>query len=300
MDNLKPRQGTFSPARRKKPARVIAKQATRQALFYAFLVIGSVVTIFPLFWVISTSLKTIKEANAPQLVWWPARPQLDAYVEALVDKHWLVYFWNSAFVTTLAVLGTLASVAAVAYAFSRIEWPGRNVVFFLMLSTLMLPLQTTLVPQYVFFTKVKWVGTFNPITIPGFFAGSAMYIFLLRQFMMTLPREMDEAAVIDGASHLQIWWYIILPLCKPALATIAVFLFVANWNSLQTPLIYLTDKSTHTLPIFIANLRQPQLVEQNWPLIMAASALTIIPLVILFFIAQRYVLESVVLTGTKG
>lgn len=211
-----------------------------------------------------------------------------------------LYFSNSAFVTTLAVLGTLVSVAAVAYAFSRIQWPGRNIVFFLMLSTLMLPYQTTLVPQYVMFNKIGWVGTYNPIIIPGFFAGGALYIFLLRQFMLGLPKELDEAALIDGASHFQIWWHIILPLCKPALATIAVFLFVANWNSLQAPLIYLQRANMYTLPVVIANLINPQVQVQPWPLIMAASALTMIPLIVVFFFTQRYILESVALTGTKG
>jgi len=276
------------------------REILRHVVLYMLLLGGSVFMLFPLFWTLSTSLKTYEEANAPIIQWLPATPQLDAYTEILTDPDWLLYFSNSAFVTALSVTGTVVSVAAVAYAFSRVEWPGRNIVFFLVLSTLMLPVQTTLVPQYVFFNKIDWIGTFNPITIPGFFAGSALYIFLLRQFMLTLPKELDEAAVVDGASHLQVWWRIILPLCKPALATITVFLFVGNWNSLQAPLIYLQRREMHTLPIAVANLRNPQVMEQPWPMIMAASALTMIPLVIVFLATQRYMLESVVLTGTKG
>lgn len=276
------------------------RQAFSNGIIYLLLLAGSGFMLFPLFWMVSTSLKTMEEANSPLITWWPAEPQLDAYRQVLTDPRWLLYFSNSAFVTTLAVLGTLVSVAAVAYAFSRIQWPGRNIVFFLMLSTLMLPYQTTLVPQYVMFNKIGWVGTYNPIIIPGFFAGGALYIFLLRQFMLGLPKELDEAALIDGASHFQIWWHIILPLCKPALATIAVFLFVANWNSLQAPLIYLQRANMYTLPVVIANLINPQVRVQPWPLIMAASALTMIPLIIVFFFTQRYILESVALTGTKG
>jgi len=276
------------------------RQAFSNGIVYLLLLAGSGFMLFPLFWMLSTSLKTMEEANSPRITWWPAQPQLDAYRQVLTDSRWLLYFSNSAFVTTLAVLGTLVSVAAVAYAFSRIQWPGRNIVFFLMLSTLMLPYQTTLVPQYVMFNKIGWVGTYNPIIIPGFFAGGALYIFLLRQFMLGLPKELDEAALIDGASHFQIWWHIILPLCKPALATIAVFLFVGNWNSLQAPLIYLQRTNMYTLPVVIANLINPQVRVQPWPLIMAASALTMIPLVIVFFFTQRYILESVALTGTKG
>ena len=293
-------QGALALKRRAAQKTLVVNQAMRHGLIYVFLILGGVVTVFPLFWMVSTSLKTEAEANAPRVVWWAARPQLDAYIRVLTDRDWIFYLSNSIFVTALAVGGTLISIAAVAYAFSRIEWPGRNLVFFLMLSTLMLPVQTTLVPQYVIFTRIKWVGTFNPITIPGFFAGSALYAFLLREFMMTLPREMDEAAVMDGASHLQIWWRIILPLCKAPLAIISVFLFVQHWNSLQIPLIYLTRKSMHTLPIAIAAMRNPQMVEQPWPTIMAASVVTVIPLLIAFFLTQRYVLESIVLTGTKG
>lgn len=288
------------PNRRKSfPPRKI-RQAFSNGIVYLLLLAGSGFMLFPLFWMLSTSLKTMEEANSPRITWWSAQPQADAYHQVLTDSRWLLYFSNSAFVTTLAVLGTLVSVAAVAYAFSRIQWPGRNIVFFLMLSTLMLPYQTTLVPQYVMFNKIGWVGTYNPIIIPGFFAGGALYIFLLRQFMMGLPKELDEAALIDGANYFQIWRHIILPLCKPALATIAVFLFVGNWNALQAPLIYLQRANMYTLPVVIANLINPQVQVQPWPLIMAASALTMIPLVVVFFFTQRYILESVALTGTKG
>lgn len=276
------------------------REVFTNGVVYLLLLAGSGFMVFPLFWMLSTSLKTMEEANSPLITWWPTRPQADAYIQVLTDKRWLLYFSNSAFVTTLAVLGTLVSVAAVAYAFSRIQWPGRNLVFFLMLSTLMLPLQTTLVPQYVIFNKIGWVGTYNPIVIPGFFAGGALYIFLLRQFMLGLPKELDEAALIDGANYFQIWWRIILPLSRPALATIAVFLFVGHWNSLQAPLIYLQKSSMYTLPVVIANLINPQVRVQPWPLIMAASALTMIPLIVVFFFTQRYILESVALTGTKG
>jgi len=299
MGNPKPNPRKLSGSKHRDPGHV-AKESVRQALLYILLILGSIFTFFPLFWVLSVSLKTRAEANAPQLVWWPPKPHWDAYIQVLKDKDWLTYLGNSVFVSVLAVAGTVVSVAAVAYAFSRIDWPGRNVFFFLMLSTLMLPAQVTLVAQFVIFTKIDWMGTFNPITIPGFFAGSAMYIFLLRQFMMTLPREYDEAAMLDGANHFQIWWRIILPMCRPILATITVFLFVAHWNSLQAPLIYLKRKSMHTLPIGITTMRNPQMVDQPWPMIMAASALTMVPLIIAFFLAQRYVLQSYVLSGTKG
>lgn len=272
----------------------------RRALLYAVVALGSLVTLFPLFWMVSTSLKSDAEANAASIVWWPAHPTFDAYAQIFGDPKWLGYLVNSTFVTLLAVAGTLVSVAAVAYAVSRVAWPGRNIVFFLLLSTLMLPPQTTLVPQYVLFNRIGWLNTFNPITIPGFFAGGATFIFLLRQFMLGIPRDLDEAAMLDGAGHFTIWRRIMLPLCTPALATITIFLFVASWNAFQMPLIYLQRTPLFTLPIAINTLYNPQQTTQPWPLIMAASVLTTLPLLVGFVFAQRYVFDSVATTGMKG
>jgi multiple sugar transport system permease protein len=271
-----------------------------RAILYIVVIGGSILMAFPLLWMIATSFKSEAEANAPQIVWLPTQPQLDAYTAILGDSAFLRAYLNSAFVAVVALTGTLLSIAAVAYAFSRVEWPGRNLVFFLMLSTLMIPAQALIVPQYVFFNAVQWIGTYNPITIPGFFAGGAAMIFLLRQFMLQLPRELDEAAYIDGASYFQIWWHIILPLSRPALATVATFLFVGTWNSLLNPVIYLQSTELYTLPIYVASLVNPQQSHQPWPTIMAASVLTTIPLVLLFLAAQRFLLQSITLSGTKG
>lgn len=260
----------------------------------------SMVLIFPLFWMISTSLKTDAEANAAKPVWIPAEPQLDAYQEIISNPDWTLYISNSIFVTLLSVTGTLISVTVVAYAFSRLKWPGRNKLFYLMLGTLMLPMQTTLVPQYVLFNWLGWVDSFNPITIPGYFAGGAAMIFLLRQFMLSIPKELDEAALLDGANQWQIFWYIILPLTKPAMATVGLFVFVGQWNSLQMPLIYLQSKDLHTLPMAILNLVNPQMTTQPWTLIMATSLVAVVPLIIAFLFVQRYFVESIVLTGQKG
>ena len=276
------------------------QERVERAVLYLFLTAGSLVMALPLIWMILTSFKTYEEANAPQLVWFPSDPQLTAYTQILQDADFLRAYANSIFVTALAVLGTLISVSAVAYAFSRIEWPGRNVVFFLMLSTMMIPFQALIVPQYVFFNKVGWIGTYNPLTIPGYFAGGAAMVFLLRQFMLQLPRELDEAAFLDGASHLRIWWSIILPLCRPALATVSTFLFVGHWNALLQPIIYLQTTKLYTLPVYVASLVNPQQTTQPWPTIMAASVLTALPLLLVFFVAQRYLISGIVLSGSKG
>jgi multiple sugar transport system permease protein len=270
------------------------------ALLYVVLTGATVLMSFPLFWMISSSLKTIQETNSPGIVWVPDNPTLDAFTAIFQNQNFLRAYFNSVFYVTLALVGTLISIAAVSYAFSRVEWPGRNVVFFLMLSTMMIPPQALIVPQYVFFNKLRWIGTFNPLIVPGYFAGGAAMIFLLRQAMAQIPRELDETAFVDGANHVQIWWEIILPLVKAPLATIATFLFVGLWNSLLTPLMYLQTVDMYTLPVYVSTLYNINQTVQPWPTIMTAAVLTTVPLILVFFIAQRYILESVVVSGLKG
>jgi ABC-type glycerol-3-phosphate transport system permease component len=271
-----------------------------RSVLYLLLTIASILMSFPLFWMISTSLKSLDEANAPRIIWIPSQAVLDAYRAVLADPDFLRAYVNSAFYAGLALAGTLISVAAVAYAFSRVRWPGRNLVFALMLSTLMIPAQALIVPQYVFFNALGWIGTFNPLIIPGYFAGGAAMIFLLRQAIAQIPTELDESAFIDGANHLQIWWEVIMPLIKAPLATVSTFLFVGYWNNLLGPLLYAQSTSLHTLPVYVAQLYNINNTVQPWPTIMAAAVLTTVPLFVVFFFAQRFILESVVVTGLKG
>jgi multiple sugar transport system permease protein len=271
----------------------------KRFVLYIFLTGATIMMSFPLFWMISSSLKTIDETNSAGIVWFPPKPTLEAYINIFHNSAFLRSYFNSVFYTTLALVGTLASIAVVAYAFSRIDWPGRNLVFFLMLSTMMIPAQALLVPQYVFFNKLGWVGTFNPLIIPGYFAGGAAMVFLLRQSMAQIPKELDESAVVDGANHLQIFWEIVLPLVKAPLSTIATFLFVGFWSSLLVPLMYLQTVGLYTLPIYVSTLYNINLTVQPWPTIMAAAVLTTVPLMVVFFFAQRYILESVVISGLK-
>jgi multiple sugar transport system permease protein len=267
---------------------------------YFFLTGATIGMSFPLFWMISSSLKTIEETNSAGIVWVPKQPTLAAYTGIFQNTDFLRSYFNTIFYTSLALVGTLLSIAVVAYAFSRVEWPGRNVVFFLMISTMLIPPQALIVPQYVFFNKLDWIGTFNPIVIPGYFAGGAAMVFLLRQSMAQIPRELDESAVVDGANHLQIFWEIVMPLVKAPLATVATFLFVGLWNSLLAPLMYLQTVSLYTLPVYVTTLYNINLTVQQWPTIMTAAVLTTVPLMIVFFFAQRFILESVVISGLKG
>ncbi len=272
----------------------------KSILMYFLLTGATILMSFPLFWMISSSLKTLEETNSPGIVWIPKQITWDAYLSIFQNQNFLRSYFNSVFFVTFALAGTLISIAVVSYAFSRVNWPGKNFVFFLMLSTMMIPPQALIVPQYVFFNKLKWIGTFNPIIIPGYFAGGAAMIFLLRQSMAQIPKELDESAYVDGANHIQIWWEIVMPLIKAPIATVATFLFVGFWNSLLTPLMYLQTVDLYTLPVYVSTLYNINNTVQQWPTIMTAAVLTTVPLIVVFFFAQRFILESVVISGLKG
>lgn len=269
-------------------------------LTYALLLGGSLFFLFPVAWMVGTSLKTVEEVQRPQLSLMPDEPQWDNYTKLFGERNFYRAYGNSIFTVAMVLFGTVSSMAIVAFAFSRLQWPGRNVVFALMLGTLMLPDQATLVPQYVMFFELGWLRTFNPIVLPGFFAGGAALVFLLRQFMATLPRELDEAAAIDGANPLQLFWYVILPLSRPAVATVTVFLFVGQWNNLVKPLLYLQRAELFTMPIYVAQKHNLQASPIPWQDIMAASVLFVIPVLVVFILTQRYFVEGISMTGSKG
>ncbi|MCC7210021.1 MAG: carbohydrate ABC transporter permease [Anaerolineae bacterium] len=271
----------------------------RLVVLYAILFSLSLFFLFPLVWMVGTSLKTIEEVGQPQLSLLPALPQWENYVRLFNDPAFIRSYLNSLFVTPMVLIGTVTSITLVAFAFSRLQWRGRGIVFVLMMGTLMLPYQATLIPQYVLFYNLNWIRTFNPITLPGFFAGGAALIFLLRQFMLGIPRELDEAAMIDGASPLRIWWDVILPLSRPAIATVSVMLAVGNWNSLVTPLIYLQRAELFTLPIYVAQRLNLQESPIPWHDIMAASVAFVTPVLITFMLTQRYFVEGITFTGSK-
>lgn len=281
-------------------SRIIQAIDPRALIVYAILLLASLFFLFPMAWMAGTSLKTIDEVGQPQLNLLPTIPQWENYSKLFNDDNFYRSYANSLFVVSIVLIGTVTSITLVAYAFARLEWRGRTAIFALMLGTLMLPAQATLVPQYVLFYNLGWIRTFNPITIPGFFAGGAALIFLLRQFMMSLPKELDEAAMIDGANPLQIWWYIILPLCRPAIATITVFLFVGQWNNLVQPLIYLQRAELYTMPIYVAQKNNLQESPLPWQDVMAASVLFVLPVLVVFIFTQRYFVEGITMTGSKG
>jgi multiple sugar transport system permease protein len=252
---------------------------------------------FPVLWMLLTSTHTDAEILQfpPAII--PHRWAWSNYYEAFTYIPYLLYTYNTTVIAGLNVVGTLFSCALAAYAFSRVQWHGRSLVFLLVLSTMLLPYPVTLIPLYIIFKTLGMVGTFAPLIVPAFF-GNAFFIFLLRQFFLTIPYEMDEAARIDGASHLAIFWRVILPLSRPALAVVALLTFLNNWTDLFGPLIYLTDTSTYTLSLGLLQFKG--LHTFHWANLMAASVLFILPIVVLFVATQRTFIQGISMTGLKG
>jgi ABC-type glycerol-3-phosphate transport system permease component len=284
-----------------KPASFLQSRRTlagiNAAVSYLLLVIGSVLILIPVFWMVSSALKPDYQIFVFPPQWIPNPVQWQNFPEALTALPFHIYFRNTLLIEVGVIAGTLLSCSIVAYGFARLNAPGRNFWFIVLLSTMMLPGVVTMIPVYLIFRQLGWVNTHLPLIVPAWF-GSAFYIFLLRQFFMTIPVDFEEAARIDGANFGQVMAYVILPLAKPALATVAIFTFMGVWNDFMGPLIYLNRPDTYTLALGL-NFFKGQYTA-NWNLLMAASLMMMLPLVIVFFAAQRAFIEGITLTGLKG
>lgn len=270
-----------------------------KAITMALLVSGSVVFLLPIYMSVSLSLKTPTEAATSSSFHWPVHPTFANYVEVLTNPNvkFALLFWNTVVIASLSTLGVLLSSSLVAYAFARIKFPGRDRMFIILLGTMMLPGIVTMIPSYLLFKWLGWVNTPLPLIVPAFFGGGAFNIFLLRQFFLGVPRDLDEAALIDGATHWGIFSRIIMPLSKSALATVGVFAMIYNWRDFTAPLIYLNDPDKQTLELGLSTYNS--LNAQQWHLLMAGSVLVLIPLVALFFAGQRYFVSGISMTGIK-
>ena len=268
------------------------------ALVLALLVGFGVLFLLPFAWMLSTSLKPLGETMTLPPRWLPTHAQWRNYPDAIaaMGEFWR-YAANSLFLCVLTVVGTVTSSALAAYGFARVEWRGRDRLFLVLLATMMIPFPVVMVPVYSLFKALGWIGTFKPLWVPSFFAG-AFNVFLLRQFFLTLPQDLSEAARIDGCSELQIFWRVILPLCKPALLVVTLFQFMATWNDFLGPLIYLNDQHDFTLALGLQGY-QSQQGGTSWHFLMAASTLVVLPVLALFFLAQKTFIEGIATTGGK-
>ncbi|MEZ4658837.1 MAG: carbohydrate ABC transporter permease [Caldilineaceae bacterium] len=269
-----------------------------QLIKYLLLIVIAGFFLLPWVWMISTSLKNPEELAVYPIIWIPDPIRWDNYLEAFRRAEFPRFLLNTMLVTVPSVMGALLSNALVAYGFARIRWPGRDFVFGMVLATLILPGFVTFIPLYLIFKELNWINSYLPLVVPTFLA-NPFFVFLLRQFFMSLPEELSDAARVDGASEFRIFSTIVLPLARPALATVALFQFIGSWNDYFGPLIYLNDKALYTISLGIANMRASYGFS-NFAWIMAATCMSVLPIIILFFFAQRTFIEGIALTGLKG
>ncbi len=275
-----------------------ATSALARSVAFVVLVFGAIVSLIPVLWMLSTSLKASGDVLLLPPRWIPDPILWSNYANALKAQPFALYYRNSAFYTGLSMIGDVLSSAMVAYALARLRGPGHRIFFTIILSTMMLPWQVTLIPQFLLFRQLEWINTLKPLIVPTFF-GSAFFIFLLNQFYLTIPDEMDAAARIDGASDYQIFWWIIIPMSGPALATVAIMSFMYHWNNFLGPLIYLSSKDKLLVTIALQRFTASY-GATRWDLLMAASLVALLPCVLLFFFAQRYFVQGIVVSGLKG
>jgi ABC-type glycerol-3-phosphate transport system permease component len=279
-------------------------KAVKRAFAYLVLILLSVLFITPFLFALSASLKKLDAVYAYPPTLLPNPPQWSNYQKAVTSLPFAQFLLNSVVLTLSCVVGQLLSGALVAYSFARLRWPGRDLLFLVLLSTMMLPGQVTMIPTFILwthlrdFTGIDWVGTYKPLIIPSFLGGAPIFIFLMRQFFKGLPVELEDAARMDGCSTLQIFWLVALPLSRPVLTTVAVLAFIGHWHDFMGPLIYLDRVETYTLQL---GLRMFQTVNGGFThYLMAASMLVLLPVLILFFVAQRQLVQGITLSGIKG
>ena len=274
-----------------------SKKIITSTLVYLLLSGCALFFIIPFLWILSTSLKGDSQIFTIPPRWIPETFHWDNYAKVFDRIPFLLYLKNSVFVSAITITGTVLSSSMVAYSFACLKWPGRNVLFIIVLTTMMLPIQVIMIPVFVFFKEIGWLNSFKPLTIPAFLGGGAFNIFLLRQFFLTIPKDLLDSARIDGCSELRIYWNIVLPNAKPALVTVAILTFMFSWNDFLGPLIYLSDQEKGTLALGLGMFVGQYVTE--WSLLMAASMMMMLPMLLIFFLFQKYFIQGFIMSGLK-
>jgi multiple sugar transport system permease protein len=268
--------------------------------FYTLFFILAVITLVflvPLFWLVSSSLKENTELFSVPVKWLPSKLHFENYVRMFTYFPFTLYLKNTLIIVFFNIIGSVASSAVIAYGFSRLNWKGRDKVFVIVLITMILPFQVTMVPLFMMFQRMGWIGTFLPLTVTCFF-GNPFYIFLMRQFFLSLPMELNDAARIDGSGEFRIFAQIAIPLSTPVLATVAIFSFLKTWNDFIGPLIFLANQKLYTLSIGAQMIRSR--LQPNWEILMPLGVVMVLPVLILFFLMQKYFIQGIAMSGIKG
>jgi len=282
------------PRRRRRTPRAIGASLSKHSV----LIVLSAMFALPLIWMVGTSFKTAQQALQLPVVWWPHPFLWSNYPDLFAALPYFRFFLNTFLYAGITIVGVCVSSSLVAYGFSRLRWPGRDAVFYVMLMTLILPFACTLIPLFVMYKRFGWIGTYLPLEVPTFFGSSVFSTFLLRQFFMTIPQSLSEAARIDGANEFYIYSRIILPLAKPALASVILFQFVYCWNDYLGPLVYISNQNSYPLSLGLALILGDYTT--NWAWVMAGATAATAPIVLLFFLTQRTFIQGITVTGTKG
>jgi len=267
------------------------QKITKKILAYLTLSIIGLAFVIPVFWLVSSSLKPDHEIFLTPPTWLPHKWAWNNYIRAWEYIPFPRYVLNTLYICVFNVVASILSCSFIAYGFSKIRWPGRDILFIIMIATMTIPYPTTMIPEFLIFKNLGWINTFGPLTWPSL-AGSAFFIFLLRQFYTTLPDELFDAARIDGCSEYRIYWQIVLPLSKPALITVGLLTFVWNWNDFLRPLLYLNSTEMYTISLGLQKFIS--LRHSEWALLMAAATIATLPTLIIFAIAQKYVVNGIV------
>lgn len=284
------------------PPSTVSQRRSRRLqhlLSHLVLVLGAVVILFPIAWMLSTSLKGPTQVKQFPPIWIPQPIVWENYSNAVTifPVPFLLFVWNSLYLSLGNVIGSIVSNTIVAFAFARLRFRGSRWLFLVVLSTMMLPQQVTMIPLFILFSKLGWINSYKPLIVPQFFA-NAFYVFMLRQFFTTIPRDLDDAARIDGCGILGLFWRIILPLAMPAVGIVAIFEFTGSWNWFLGPLIYLSKMETFPLALALSYLNATYRV--LWSELMVVSFIAMIPPLLLFFVAQKAYIQGIVVTGVKG
>ena len=282
---------------------VLGMTATRlmvNALLYAIITIGAIVAMVPMVWTLSSSLKDTAHVFSVNIEWIPHPAYWSNYQELFVRLPFVRYVANTMIIVASNVVSSVLMASIAAFAFARLRAPGKNLLFYLVISTMLLPSQVTLIPRYIIYSRLGMIDTYWPLIIPGWMGGGAFEIFLFRQFFLGLPLELDDAARIDGCSTWRIYSSIVMPLAKPVIATLAIFNFIWAWSDLFGPLIYLNTMEKFTLPLGLATLRLNAEKSSRWELVMCGAVVSIIPPLVVFFLGQQYFVQGIALSGIKG
>lgn len=266
-------------------------------LTYILLLLISVAMLFPFFWMIRSSFMTNREIMTTPIQWLPSHYDLENYKKAFARAPFARYFVNSAIIVLINMVGAILSSSFIAFGFSRLHFPGRKLWFALLLSTMMIPQTVLMIPQFLIWQSVGGYNTFLPLTVPSFF-GSAFNVFLVRQFYAGIPKEYDEAALVDGANYFTIYSRIIVPMAKPVLCSVGVFTFMNTWNDFMGPLLYLDKEHLKTVSLALQNFMGQH--NSEWNLMMALSTVITLPMIAVYFFAQRYFIEGITFSGLKG